>query len=112
MAALRKSKEIEIIYPEICFDGNESESKFSSSCERLVGWAKEVTELSFLADDIPPRCAAARPRCEAKPCPSVLERSSGVREHIGNFVGLKVTKTKQLRILRNVVEVFPSLIKH
>jgi hypothetical protein len=34
----------------------------------------------------------------------------GVRKHIGNFVGLEVTKAKQLRILRNVVDVLPSFI--
>ena len=34
----------------------------------------------------------------------------GVRKNIGDFVGLEVTKEKQLRILRNVVDAVPSLI--
>ena len=35
----------------------------------------------------------------------------GVRKHIGDFVGLEVTKGKHLRILRNEVDVLPSLIE-
>jgi len=34
----------------------------------------------------------------------------GVRKHIGDYVGLEVTKGKQLRILRNVVDLLPSFI--
>ena len=40
-----------------------------------------------------------------------LSGHPGVRKHIGDFVGLEVTKGKHLRILRNVVDVLPSLIE-
>ena len=111
------SEEIErdrdhLIYPEICFDRNKSELKLSSSYERLVGWAKEVTESHsslkmFLLGALPPAPDKDQ-RCALLQC---LSGHPGVREHIGNFVGLEVTKTKQLRFLRNVVDVLPSLIK-
>ena len=107
------SEEIEIgrehlIYPLFCF-GNES--RISRSCERLVEWAKEVTEshsslMMFLLGALPP--APGKNQSRTLQC---LSGHPGVRKHIGNFVGLEVTKAKQLRILRNVVEVLPSLIR-
>jgi hypothetical protein len=39
-----------------------------------------------------------------------LSGHPGVRKHIGDFVGLEITKGKQLRILRQVVDVLPSFI--
>ena len=87
-------------------------SSMSSSCERLVEWAKEVTEshsslMMFLLGTLPPA-----PGMEQSRTLQCLSGDPGVRKHIGDFVGLEVTKVKQLRILRNVVEVLPSLIKH
>ena len=97
-----------LIYPELCLGG---ESKFSSSCELLVEWAKEVTQthsslMMFLLGALPP--APGKEQSRILQC---LSGHPGVRKHIGNFVGLAVTKGKQLRILRNVVEVLPSLIR-
>ena len=81
------------------------------ACERLVEWAKEVTEshsslMMFLLGALPP--APGKNQSRTLQC---LSGHPGVRKHIGNFVGLEVTKAKQLRILRNVVEVLPSLIR-
>ena len=80
------------------------------ACERLVEWAKEVTQshsalVSFLLGTLP------RAPDKAKDQNFTLQYLSGhrgVRKHIGDFVGLEVTKAKQFRILRSVVEVLPS----
>ena len=87
------------------------EQKISRSCERLVEWAKEVTEshsslMMFLLGALPP--APGKDQSRTLQC---LSGHPGVRKHIGNFVGLEVKKGKHLRILRNVVDVLPSLIK-
>ena len=107
------SEEIEtdrdhLVYPELCF-GNES--KFSSSCELLVEWAEEVTQshssvMMFLLGMLPPAPNKTQSRIIQD-----LSGHPGVRKHIGDFVGLEVTKGKHLRILRKVVDVVPSLMR-
>ena len=107
------SEEIEtdrdhLVYPELCF-GNES--KFSSSCELLVEWAEEVTQshssvMIFLLGMLPPAPNKTQSRIIQD-----LSGHPGVRKHIGDFVGLEVTKGKHLRILRKVVDVVPSLMR-
>ena len=79
-------------------------------CELLVEWAEEVTQshsalVTFLGGTLPP--APDKDQSRALQC---LSGYPGVRKHIGNFVGLEVTKRKQLRILRSVVDVLPSFI--
>ena len=89
-------------------DGNMS--VISRSCVRLVEWAKEVTQshsalVNFLLGTLPP--------APGKDQSCILQYFSGhpgVRKHIGDFVGLEITKGKQLRILRQVVHVLPSYI--
>ena len=83
----------------------------SRSCEQLVEWAKEVTQthsslMMFLLGALPP--APDKDQSRTLQC---LSGHPGVRKHIADFVGLEVTKAKQLRILQNVVEVLPSLIR-
>lgn len=112
LCADSSSEEIEIyrnhlIFPELLF----STAMFASSYKRLVEWAKEVTQthsslMMFLLGTLPP--APGKDQSRTLQC---LSGHPGVRKHIGNFVGLEVTKAKQLRILRNVVEVLPSLIR-
>ena len=84
-----------------------------SSCQRLVEWAKEVTQshsalVMFLSGTLPPAPDKDQ-SCTLLQC---LSGQPGVRKHIADFVGLEVTKAKQLRILRNVVDVLPSFIKN
>ena len=83
----------------------------STSCKRLVGWAKEVTQshsalVLILLGTLPP--APGKDQSCILQC---LSGQPGIRKHIGDFVGLKVTKGKHLRILRQVVDVLPSFIK-
>ena len=83
----------------------------SSSYDRLVEWAKEVTQshsslMMFLLGALPPAPDTVQSRTLQCLC-----GHPGVRKHIGDFVGLEVTKGKHLRILRNVVDVLPSFIK-
>ena len=59
----------------------------------------------FLLGTLPP--APDKKQSRTLQC---LSGHPGVRKHIGTFVGLEVTKAKQLRILRNVVDVLPSFI--
>ena len=40
-----------------------------------------------------------------------LSGHAGVRKHIGDFVGLEITKGKQLRILRSLKEQLPYFIR-
>jgi hypothetical protein len=82
-----------------------------TSCERLVEWAKEVTQthsslMMFLLGTLPPAPDKDQ-SCALLQC---LSGHPGVRKHIGDFVGLEITKGKQLRILRQVVDVLPSFI--
>ena len=83
----------------------------SRSCVRLVGWAKEVTQthsslMMFLLGTLPP--APGKDQSRTLQCLSV---HLGIRKQIGNFVGLEVTKVKQLRILQSVMDVAPSLLR-
>jgi hypothetical protein len=82
------------------------------SCERLVEWAEEVIQshsalITFLGGTLAPAHANADQRCILQS----LSGHPGVRKHIADFVGLEVTKRKQLRILRNVKEVLSFYIK-
>ena len=86
-------------------------SLISRQCERLVGWAEEVTQshsalVMFLLGTLPPS-----PGKEQSCILQCFSGHPGVLKHIGDFVGLEVTKGKHLRILRNVVDVLPSFIK-
>ena len=86
-------------------------NQMSRSCVRLVEWAKGVTQshsalVTFFL--------GTQPRAPGKDQNRTLQCMSGqpgIRKHIGDFVGLEVTKGNQLRILRNVVDMLPSLIK-
>ena len=82
----------------------------SSSCVRLVQWAKKVTEshsalVMFLLATLPPA-----PNKDQACILHCLSGCPGVRKHIGDFVGLEVTKGKHLRILRQVKDVLPTHI--
>ena len=83
-----------------------------SVCNRLVEWAEEVTGahsslVAFLLGALPPAPNTDRGRCLLQ----VLGGVPGVRKDIGDFVGLEVTKGKRLRILRQVVDVLPALLR-
>ena len=85
--------------------------KLSPSCNRLVEWAKDVTQthsamVTFLGGSLPPALDERQTRILQ--CLSV---HPGIRKHIGDFVGLEVTKVKHLRILRQVVDALPSFIR-
>ena len=97
------------IYPiDIRLQNDKKE--ISTSCQGLVEWAKEVTQthsslVAFLHGALPP--APNQDQSRTLQC---LSGHPGVRQHIGDFVGLEVTKRKQLRILRNVVDTLPKLL--
>ena len=79
-----------------------------NSCDDLVKWADKVTQshsalITFLGGALPP--APNQKQSRMLQC---LSGHPGVRKHIGDFVGLEVTKGKHLRILRNVVKALPS----
>ena len=104
------SEEIEgnRIFPEIC--GVYTRNSISYRCKRLVEWAKAVTQsnsavVMFLLGTLP-----RAPDKDQNRTLQCLNGHPGVRKHISDFVGLKVTKARQLRILRQVVDVLPSLI--
>ena len=107
LCADANSEEIkkEHIYPEIM--SSTENAIFVSSYERLVEWAKEVTEshsslMMFLLGTLPP--APDEDQSRTIQC---LSGHPGVRKLVGDFVGQEVTKAKHLRILRNVVDVVP-----
>ena len=88
-----------------------SKGELSKLSERLVEWAKEVTQthsslMMFLLGTLPPPPDKDQ-SCALLQC---LSGYPGVRKHIADFVGLEITKGKHLRILRQVVEVLPSFI--
>ena len=100
--------EVDLNHPEALLPG--TRKIFTRACKRLVEWAKEVTEshfslMMFLLGALPP--ASGKNQSCILQC---FSGHPGVRKHIGDFVGLEVTKGKHLRILRNVVEVLPSFI--
>jgi hypothetical protein len=109
--------EVDRIYPAATAFGGHPilqrlKRSMSRSCWRLVGWAKEVTQthsslVTFLGGTLPPPPGKTQRRTI-----QCLSGHPGVRKHIGDFVGLEVTKAKQLlRILRQVVDL-PSFIVH
>ena len=111
LCANGSSEEIEEdnIYPAALFPGDVM--TFSRACVRLIEWAEEVTEshsalVMFLLGALPP--APDKKQSRTLQC---LNGHPGIREHIGEFVGLEITKARQLRILRQVVDVLPSFIK-
>ena len=91
--------------------GGHVRDRISRQCERLVAWAEEVAQshsalVTFFL--------GTQPRAPDKDQNRTLQCMSGhpgVRKHIGDFVGLEVTKGKQLRILRSMVDVLPSFIE-
>ena len=102
----------DVIYPrnKVFLSTREDKTNVSGSCERLIEWAKEVTQshsalVIFLCGALPP--APGTDQSRTLQC---LSGHPGVRKHIGDFVGLEVTKRKHLRILRSVVDVLPSFI--
>lgn len=83
-----------------------------SVCNRLVEWAEDVTRahsslVAFLLGALPPAPNTDRSCCLLQ----VLSGVPGVRKDIGDFVGLEVRKGKHLRILRQVVNVLPALLR-
>ena len=89
-----------------------SHEKVVHSCDRLVEWAEEVTQshsslITFLGGALPPSPDQKQSRML-----QCLSGHPGVRKHIGDFVGLEITKGKQLRILRSLKEQLPSFLKH
>ena len=113
-----------VLHGALCADNNSEDveggriqwenwsGNMASSCNQLVVWAEEVTQshsalLTFLGGTLPVASDADQ-RC-ILPC---LSGHPGVRKHIGDFVGLEVTKRKQLGILRSVVEVLPSFVDY
>ena len=106
---LRCSEEEDPIFPEAWKRARKGE--ISSSCKRLVRWAKEVTQthsalVMFLGGALPP--APDQDQCRTLQC---LSGHAGVRKHIGDFVGLEVTKRKHLRILHQAMDVLPSFVE-
>eukprot|EP00561_Arcocellulus_cornucervis_P001403 CAMPEP_0185827278 /NCGR_PEP_ID=MMETSP1322-20130828/31970_1 /TAXON_ID=265543 /ORGANISM="Minutocellus polymorphus, Strain RCC2270" /LENGTH=256 /DNA_ID=CAMNT_0028525009 /DNA_START=12 /DNA_END=780 /DNA_ORIENTATION=- len=82
--------------------------RMASSYKRLVEWAKMVVQthsavVTFLGGTLPPV-----PDTVQNGILQCLSGHPGVRKHIGDFVGLEVTKKKQLRILQSVADVMPS----
>ena len=87
-------------------------SSYSYMYTRLVDWAKMVVQthsavVMFLGGTLPPAPDTVQSRTL-----QCLSGHPGVRKHIGDYVGMEVTKGKHLRILRNVVNVLPSFIKN
>ena len=96
-------------------DSWRNKTVISHSCKRLVEWAEEVTQshsalVMFLLGTLPRAPDKVRISPRRQRFLQCLSGHPGVRKHIGDFVGLEVTKGKQLRILRSVVDVLPSLI--
>ena len=82
------------------------------TCERLVEWSKDVLQehssvIYFLLGTLPPT-----PDHDRNCILQCLNGHPGIRKLIGTFVGLEVTKAKQLRILRSVVKVLPETMKN
>ena len=100
--------EVDGIFPKAT-DGLAHVRTMSRSCVRLVDWAEEVMQshsalITFLGGALPP---AHQDQSRTLQC---LSGYPGVRKHICDYSGLEVTKGKQLRILRSVVDVLPSVI--
>ena len=81
-----------------------------NSCNALVEWAAEVIQshfalITFLGGALPPEPGEGQ--CRTLQC---LSGHPGVRKHIADFVGIKITRRKHLRILQSLVEVLPPYI--
>ena len=107
----RSSEEIDTdrIYPDY-FEGPCAGHPLVPTYEQLVEWVREVTQshssvLIFLLGTLSP--APDRDQVRTLQC---LSGHPGVRKHIGDFVGLEVTKRRHLRILRSVLDVVPAFI--
>jgi len=114
-----------VLYGALCADNNSEDvegariqweiwsGKMACSCNELVVWAKEVTQshsalITFLGGALPLAPTRSTDQRCILPC---LSGHPGVRKHIGDFVGLEVTKGKHLRILQNVKKVLPPLLE-
>ena len=76
------------------------------ACRRLVDWSKDVLQahssmVTFLLGTLPPT-----PEKDRGCILQCLSGHPGIRKNIADFVGLEVTKAKQLCILRSVVRCF------
>ena len=112
LCADASSEEIDedCIYPKDHVPNSSDRKRMASSYTRLVDWAKMVVQthsavVTFLGGTLPPV-----PDTVQSGILQCLSGHPGVRKHIGDFVGLEVTKRKQLRILRNVVDTLPKLL--
>ena len=79
-------------------------SNVYTTCQRLVNWSKDVLQahssvVTFLLGTLQPTSLNGQ-NCTLQ----CLSGNPGIRKLIGDFVGLEVTKAKQLRILRSLVE--------
>ena len=113
LCADASSQEIEKyrLYPTD-YGGDNNRKRMANLCQLLVEWAEEVTQthsafVMFLLGTLPP--APDKKQSRTLQC---LSGHPGVRNHIGDFVGLEVTKRTQLGILRSVIDVFPSFIDY
>ena len=111
LCADRSSEEIDTdrIYPEY-FEGPCAGHPLTPMYEQLIEWVREVTQshssvLIFLLGTLPPAPDKGQSRAL-----QYLSGHPGVRKHIGDFVGLEVTKRRHLRILRSVLDVVPAFI--
>ena len=114
LCADANSEEIDedYIYPEDHDTVSSDRKRMASSYKRLVEWAEMVVQthsavVMFLGGTLPPAPDTVQSRTL-----QCLSGHPGVRKHIGDYVGMEVTKGKHLRILRNVVNVLPSFIKN
>lgn len=94
----------EIIERALIYPRTNDTPDISSSLQTLVEWAKDVTQthsalVMFLLGTLPPLRGMAQIRTI-----QCLSGHPGIRKHIGDFVGLEVTKRKHLRILLQVVD--------
>ena len=96
-----------LIYPRT----NNNTPDIFRSLQRLVKWAQKVTQshsalVMFLLGTLPPALDMPRSRIIQD-----LSGHPGIRKHIGDFVGLEVTKGEHLRILLRVVDELAVLIR-
>jgi len=113
LCADASSEEIDedCIYPKDHVTVSSARERIASSYKRLVEWAEMVIQthsavVMFLGGTLPPAPDTVQSRTL-----QCLSGHPGVRKHIGDFVGMEVTKREDLRILRNVVDVLPSFIR-
>ena len=88
-----------------------TDKRTCAACRRLVDWTKNVLQahssvVTFLLGTLP-----LTPEKDRGCIFQCLCGHPGIRKQIGDFAGLEVTKAKQLRILRSVVEVLPETMR-